>query len=561
MFMEDSQKRFWVATHDGGLNLFNKETGVCKRYLHNPDDPHSISNNTVFYIIEDRNKTIWIATFGGGLNRYVPEKDNFISYQHSTQDACPISDNYLLGLFEDSSGYIWIGTNGSGLNRYNPKTGKFKQFNNTHGLAGNVVYEIREDKEGCLWISTGSGLSRFNPEMLIFRNYDFHDGLQSNEFNLYSALKSRSGLFYFGGINGITIFNPQEIQDNKKIPPVVLTEFSIFGKPVQLGQILNDRVLLPSPVFNLKQIELKHNENVVSFEFAALHYVAPEKNHYAYKLEGLEKKWNYSKNRRFVTYSSIPPGDYVFRVKASNNNNIWNETGTAINIKIIPPFWRANWFIVLLFSALIGLIFIIYRYRVEKIHLREQELEQLVIERTIQLEQANRELKRLATIDSLTGIANHRWLVQFMNHEWRRSARINKPISLIAIDVDYFKLYNDTYGHQMGDECLKKIANVMKCIANRPGDLAARYGGEEFMVILSETDQKGAAIIAEKIRSGVEQLKIIHEKSITHPFVTISAGVATVIPDESQNYSALINLADRALYISKNNGRNQINHI
>jgi diguanylate cyclase (GGDEF)-like protein len=206
---------------------------------------------------------------------------------------------------------------------------------------------------------------------------------------------------------------------------------------------------------------------------------------------------------------------------------------------------------------LIGAVFAGYRYRVGRLEAREHELEQLVAMRTSQLETANRKLYELTILDEMTGVANHRRFKEVLDAEWKRAVRQASSISLALIDIDYFKNYNDTYGHQAGDECLRQVAAIMRETVNRPTDLVARYGGEEFAVILTDTNEEGAALVAEAIRKGVEALRITHADSNVSEYVTVSVGVATMVPHAELLAKVLINGADQSLYDAKHRGRNQ----
>jgi diguanylate cyclase (GGDEF)-like protein len=228
-------------------------------------------------------------------------------------------------------------------------------------------------------------------------------------------------------------------------------------------------------------------------------------------------------------------------------------------------FSTVFWLQIIITAAIIVLTYLFYRIKVNRLNTYKAELENIIKERTAQLEEAllqfkiaNKELKKLATIDDLTKIANHRRFNEFYNLEWRRNLRNSKPLSIILIDVDYFKLFNDTYGHHAGDQCLIEVARAIQEICQRPGDLVARYGGEEFIIVLSETGLQGSQMVAEKIRSKIESLQIIHETSDVSKFVTVSIGCAAIIPKAHLDPVHLIKEADEALYKSKANGRNRV---
>ncbi|MCK5702784.1 MAG: hypothetical protein KAI29_16590, partial [Cyclobacteriaceae bacterium] len=364
---EDVSGNLWIGTNGGGLNRFVQGDGknsppTFVRYLHTPDDSTSLSNNIIWTIYEDSHGFLWIGT-AGGLNRYVSADDKhspptFIHYKHDPDDPESLSSNTVISIYEDHSGNLWIGTEIAGLNRFDREKDTFIRYKEEDGLPNNTISGMLEDSKGNLWLSTRNGLSRFNPMTETFRNYVAKDGLQNNEFQIGACVKSRSGEMFFGGNNGFNRFHPDSIKDNVRIPPIVITDFQLFNKsvPVGLGTSTN-RSILNTTITETSEIELSYKDYIISFEFAALDFHIPEKNKYAYILDGFEKRWNYTDaNRRFATYTNLDPGEYTFRVKASNNDGIWNEAGTSLEIIIIPPWWATWWayaFYVIVFSSIL----------------------------------------------------------------------------------------------------------------------------------------------------------------------------------------------------------------
>ncbi|MGB8951476.1 MAG: two-component regulator propeller domain-containing protein [Candidatus Aminicenantales bacterium] len=383
----------WVGT-ENGLNRYDRTLNRFILYRHDPDDPLSLSDNDVRVIYEDRSGAIWVGTRNGGLNQWNRSSGEFRRYQHDSDNPRSLKDNRIFCIYEDHSGIIWIGTRGGGLNRFDPASGFFTCFTEEHGLPNNVVYGILEDDDGNLWISTNNGLASFNPTTQRFKVYDTTDGLQSNEFNFGAYCKSRSGEMLFGGINGFNIFHPAHIKDNPYIPPIVITGFQIFNKPVPIGEGQNGRTILRKSITESAAITLSHKDNVFSFEFAALHYTLPEKNEYAYKMEGFEKDWSYVGNRHFVTYTNLPPGKYVFKVKGSNTDGVWNEEGTSLKITITPPFTQTAWFKGFAVLAAFLLVFSVYQIRTRSIRRMNKQLEERVHKRTLELQKEIKERKQ-----------------------------------------------------------------------------------------------------------------------------------------------------------------------
>ena len=435
---KDSEGILWIGSRDG-LNIYNYKTNSFRVIKHNPNNPNSISNNWINIIFEDRNKNIWIGTEGGGLNKYDKTTKSFKKYVHDENSSNSITDNRVRAILEDHKGILWIGTmNGlsklntkndeqvqfyhnpdksnslnsniiltiyednlnqiwigtaNGISKLDPKTNNFKNYTTKDGLPNNVVYGILNDKNGNFWISTNHGISKFNRETEVFKNHDSYDGLPSNEFNSGAYLKLTTGEMLFGGTNGFSIFNPDSIKYNDYKPPLLITDFKLFNKSIKAGEKFNNRLILENTIYESDEIELTYKENIFTFEFNAFNYVSPENNRYAYMLEGLEEEWNYVKNRRFATYSTLPTGNYVFKVKASNNDGVWNDTPVSIKITITPPYWATWQFRVLLAIFVILLTYLFYRIRIRNIKLQNKILELKVKTRTKNLYEVNTQLE------------------------------------------------------------------------------------------------------------------------------------------------------------------------
>jgi predicted Ser/Thr protein kinase len=226
-----------------------------------------------------------------------------------------------------------VGTN-DGFLRFEPGSGRFTQYGTAEGLADTAIAGIQADRRGYLWMGTLKGISRFDPRTGSFLNYDYRDGLRIREFNRAASCRTPDGRLYFGGINGFVGFSPEEVIPNRHPPPVVLTSLRLFDR--EIGK--------PGAATGLREISLAHNENFLTFEFAALDFRVPEKNRFAFRMEGLDRDWVDGGNRNTARYPDLPPGDYVFRVRAANSDGVWNQSGTALRIVITPPFWQAWWF-------------------------------------------------------------------------------------------------------------------------------------------------------------------------------------------------------------------------
>lgn len=395
----DSHDTLWIGTSTG-LNRFEPSTNRFSDYVHNLDDPRSLSGNNVTVIQEDRNGSLWLGTLGSGLNYLDRESDRFVRYMHDPNDPTSLSSNTVWTIYEDSVGNLWIGTT-IGLDRFDPVNGGFKHYSDDNGFPRVGVMNILEDnlppEQGGpnLWVGTPKGLYRFNPQIESLRKFSIEDGVQGDEFNRNSASKSANGELLFGGINGVTSFYPSQIQDNPHVPPVVITDFQLAHKPVQISE---DSILHQS-ITETDNLKLSYQDRVISFEFAALDFHAPGKNRYRYMMEGFDADWiEVGSDRRVVTYTNLDPGEYVFCVKGSNNDGVWNEDGAEIQITITPPWWGTSWALGIFLVMVIAGLFGGYRWRVRSLESRKNELEAQVQRQTRQLDNRIRELDTLLSV-------------------------------------------------------------------------------------------------------------------------------------------------------------------
>jgi ligand-binding sensor domain-containing protein len=365
-FFEDKNHNIWVGT-DNGLNKYIPKTKSFKRYMHKPTDNKSISNNVVYHMYEDTAGYIWISTLGG-LNRFNPITENFICYKKNDNTYNSLSSDKIFSVFEDHEGIFWIATCGGGLNRFNRATGEIKYYLEENGLSNNVVYNIAEDKNNNLWITTNYGLARFNKTDQTFLNYDVKDGIQSNEFNLHAFYQnSSSGELFIGGMNGFNAFIPEKIAKNNFIPQIVISSFKVFDKQIPLELSDGDT------------ISLSYDDNFFSFEFASLDFSNPSKNKYAYILENFDNHWNYSDAyKHFSGYTKVSSGTYVLRVKGSNCDGVWNEKGISITIIISSPWWQALWFKFLSFALVFFVVWFIVQSRLRTIKIKHEGEKQIL---------------------------------------------------------------------------------------------------------------------------------------------------------------------------------------
>ncbi|NLR58545.1 response regulator [Chitinophaga polysaccharea] len=456
----DHARQLWVGTYFGGLDRFDGHRFV--HYKHDPKDSSSLSDNSIWELLEDSQHRLWVGTLAGGLNQLDPVTNKFAHfrpavpskyvsalledkqgslwvgtsdgldirspgtgifrhYSNDPNNPASLSHNNIVCIFQDSQDRVWIGTR-EGLDLYNPKDDDFTTFRKSDGLPDNTVLNILEANDHSLWMSTPNGLCNmtFQPGAngkgltYHFKNYDESDGLQGKDFNENAALKTSRGELIFGGGNGFNLFYPTSIALNKNIPPVVLTDLQIFNKSILPGEKINGRVLLPGAISEIRSITLQHGENVFSLEFASLNYFHPEKNQYAYMLEGFNKDWLYTDGtQRRATFTNLDPGEYTFRVKASNNDGVWNDAGLTLKIRVLPPFWK-TWPAFLCYVLLIiGALLLARRIILERERLK------------FRMAQQTQEAARMHELDSLK--------IRFftnVSHEFRT------PLSLIITPLE-----------------------------------------------------------------------------------------------------------------------------
>ncbi len=428
----DNENRLWIGTFAGGLNYFRAENETFRVYRNEPENENSLINNNVWVMHQDSRDRIWVGTLGG-LELFDPGSGAFVHISNLPQNVdqnlnrvteiaedhegtiwiggaglWDIKDDLKIKrfrpgsekqfsiteydarvIYEDSTHDLWVGTEGGGLLKINPEKKSVRQYAPADGLPNEAVHNILEDDEGRLWISTNLGISRFDPVKEVFQNYDEEDGLQSNQFAYSAALKSMNGFMYFGGINGFNVFHPDSIIENPYIPPVILTDFTVSNKKVSIG---TEDSPLSSHISEAGEITLTHDQSVFTFEFTALNFTSSEKNQYRYIMEGFESEWNEVSTKRTATYTNLDPGDYTFRVQASNNDGIWNEQGTSVQLHVLPPFWQTDlayvlYALIIILTLLFFRQFIITRAQLKN-DLKIKELEKTKIEEVNQMKLA-----------------------------------------------------------------------------------------------------------------------------------------------------------------------------
>ena len=389
----------WIATR-GGLHRLDPRSGgsgsgidgVLTTYQHDPASGASLADNVVRPMLEDRQGRLWVGTFDG-LDLLDRATGKFRHFRHDPNDPASLSHDEVHYLLEDHHGTLWVGT-AVGLNKMVialDGTPRFQRYTRREGMEDDAVAAMQEDLDGFLWVSTSSGLSRLDPASGIWRNYNSADGTIEGAYFDASSLRAKDGTLYFGGNNGMTAFNPRALHDNTIAPRAVITGLQIFGQPVQ--QVHPG--LLPGPIERAGGVTLPASDAVFSLEFSALHFAAPGRNRFAYRLSGFDQEWiSADAGKRFATYTNLDPGTYTFEVRAANKDAVWSDAAASLEITILPPYWKTLWFRGLCALLVVGFCYGAYRIRLDGLSRQKDLLEQQVGLRTEKIEQQNRLLER-----------------------------------------------------------------------------------------------------------------------------------------------------------------------
>jgi signal transduction histidine kinase/ligand-binding sensor domain-containing protein len=382
---EDSGGYYWTGSTNRILIRHNLKDGSYKSIFDLIDNKSTFLATNVYSLLEDKKGIFWIGT-DFGLYKLEISKRKIFRYSNNTNNKFSLSNNFITCLMKDNKSRIWICTR-DGINIFNEKENNFFKLRTNHGLPNSFVYGIIQTSDSIFWISTNKGLGKLtfvNQNNFKFHNFTISDGLNSNEFNTNSYYKSKNGYLYFGGLGGLVYFHPDSIVENRKIPNVVITKVKLFDVDYQFKEIL----------WLAKELIFPYYDNTLSFEFVALEFTKPESNQYAYYMEGVDTGWVYSSDRRFARYANLKPGLYKFRVKASNNDNVWNEKGTSIVIRILPPFWQTPIFIISVIMLIVFILAFIYNYRSKLIRNRNIALMEKVNQSTDEIRTKNELLEQ-----------------------------------------------------------------------------------------------------------------------------------------------------------------------
>jgi len=529
----------WVGTNGGGISIISK-TGT--RTITTKE---GLSGNYVYSLALDQEGAIWAGTYNDGINRISNGEIRVFNSRNG------FTNTGIWAIHPDSDGSIWIGTGNDGLFHYENE--HFQRFSMREGLYSDSIFSITEDGSGNFWMNCNRGIFTVEKaalkkmeegvrDSIICRSYGKAEGVKATESNgpaQLAACRASDGALWFSSIKGAIVIYPDKMPMNTVPPPIAIESVHVNGEEYS----------------HYEPIRAPIGRGEVEIQYAALSFLLPDRVTFKYQLEGLDADWVNVGHRKIAYYTNLPPGQYTFHVIASNNDGVWSKTGQTLSILLLPRFTQTGWFRGIVVVLIIFLLFFLYRLRVRQIRHREHTLQIEIQERTAELNKLNQKLADLAQTDGLTGIPNHRYLMHQLERDWKTCFRDSTPISLIFVDIDRFKQYNDSLGHQAGDVCLKKIAAMLQNELKRPRDFLARYGGEEFIAVLPNTEKEGALNMAESLRAAVAQ-GCTNDVGIM--LVTISLGVSTVVPLDVNDFEKLISAADTALYMAKHAGRNRV---
>ena len=545
---EDPSGGLWLGANRQGLYYWNRDSGGGPsfiRYAHDDARADSLSDDLVTCLARDGSGKLWVGT-NRGLNRLEgpgpSKRGRFTRY---------LSSDSINTIYLDSRKLLWIGASGGGLMRYESATDSFVRYTKRDGLPSNSVVRILEDASGDLWVATLAGLAIYDRALGRLRSISAYSSFVNPEF-FSGAFKAPDGALFFGATDRIYRFDPARYQYNYHVPPIVLTSVSIEG----------GRSLGPEALADLEQgkgrLDLSWKENALRLEFAALDYHDPARNLYSYKLEGFDSAWSDPFSRRSASYTNLPGGSYVFRVKASNNDGLWNETGIALPIKVRTAPWAspASYAFYAILLAVGGYLLAFFLSRAS-LYAARAEADSL----RSRLVEAGAKMERAAIVDGLTGLPNRRKAEEHLELAFSRAFLRKLDLAVLLVDIDRFKAYNDQYGKAAGNECLKRIALSLSASVEALGGVVTRYGGEEFLVVLEDTDEARALAAGEDLRRAVEALAIPlggdRGGEGGAEVLTVSVGCASCGFYEGQSPASLVSAAEHALLAAKTLGRNR----
>jgi len=383
----DDRRNLYVGTMGAGLICYNIENKSLNYYRYSEEFEKGLTGDGTCKVFVSRDQKIWVATFSG-LNLFDPDKKKFTWLLPSASDKYAMQALVVNDIFQDEKGQIWFGTD-DGLFKFLEQKNGFVQILNEKKLNAKNIYSIQQDNFQNLWFGTDNGIVKYNTNTLKVETYNVQDGLQGKQYAIHSSASDRHGFLYFGGNKGLNIFKSEDISKDTTPPDIFITDIKLFNKEISFK---THPSVLSEPVNFVKQLNLKYNENTISFRFIALSFANPELNQYSYILDGFEKNWNLIGTKNEIIFTNLNPGQYTLRIKASNSDGFWNQKGISIKIIITPPFWKTITFRFLMVFCIILLIGLVFYLRMRQVNLQNRLLQKMVEERTKELNQKNKQL-------------------------------------------------------------------------------------------------------------------------------------------------------------------------
>lgn len=517
--LQDSQGDMWIATEFEGVGRYLRAEARFEFLQHDENDPNSLASNFAWSLLEDRHKDIWIAT-QGGLNQWHRQEKR----TERVGEGGVLTSRRLTSLMEDTDGDIWIGSQDKGAFLYRRGHNRFQHLGAAQGMPSLSVSGMLQDREERVWLLTTNGLVRLDKRDMVPQVFGTESGLIGHNFNRHAALETPTGELLIGGADGLSRFKPTELQIASRDFPIWLTDLRLLNRSMAIQQ--EDSPLTEALLFT-RRIELNHHHLMFSIDFAALNYRMRQHTRFRYRLQGFDPTWHDIGRHNSATYTNLPPGDYVFQVRALSGDKIWVQS-QDLHIHMAAAPWLSTWAFVLYGVAMLCLGYLAAHYW--RLRLR------------------SRVYHALSTIDPLTGVYNRLALQEFATELFSNP---QGSLCVLFMDVDNFKRINDRRGHDSGDRILQEVAQVLQACV-RQSDRLARWGGEEFVLLCSGVDESGGTNLAEKIRCRVANH--VFDKAHNPLKVTVSIGVAVAHPEET--FEQVCKRADQSLYAAKHQGRN-----